>query len=65
MVDLVMVASILRSQPSVTPTLVVDAKDAAQTDYWASRLKVTHDDFFTAIDQVGPSIAAIRRHLGK
>lgn len=65
MVDLVMVASILRAQPSVAPTPFVDAKDAAQTDYWTSRLKVTHDEFFAAIDRVGPSIAAIRRHLGK
>ena len=51
--------------PSVAPKPVVDTKDASQTDYWAYRLNVSREDLFAAIDKVGPSMAAIRRHLGK
>jgi hypothetical protein len=65
MIRLATVASVMAAQPSVAPKPVVDIKDASQTDYWAYRLNVSRDDLFAAIDKVGPSTAAIRRHLGK
>jgi hypothetical protein len=65
MIRLATVASVMATQPSVAPNPVVDIKDASQTDYWAYRLNVSRDDLFAAIDKVGPSTAAIRRHLGK
>lgn len=65
MIRLATVASVMATQPSVAPKPVVDTKDASQTDYWAYRLNVSRADLFAAIDKVGPSMAAIRRHLGK
>jgi Protein of unknown function (DUF3606) len=65
MIRLATVASVMATQPSVAPKPVVDTKDASQTDYWAYRLNVSRDDLLAAIDKVGPSTAAIRRHLGK
>jgi hypothetical protein len=65
MIRLATVASVMATQPSVAPKPVVDIKDASQTDYWGYRLNVSRDDLFAAIDKVGPSTAAIRRHLGK
>jgi hypothetical protein len=65
MIRLATVASVMATQPSVAPKPVVDIKDASQTDYWAYRLNVSRDDLFAAIEKVGPSMAAIRRHLGK
>lgn len=65
MIRLATVASVTASLPSVAPKPVIDTKDESQTDYWAYRLNVSRDDLFAAIDKVGPSMAAIRRHLGK
>jgi len=65
MIRLATVASVLAAQPSVAPRPVVDTRDRSQTDYWACRLNVSRDELFAAIDKVGPSTAAIRRHLGK
>jgi hypothetical protein len=65
MIRLATVASVLAAQPGVAPKPVVDTKDYSQTDYWAYRLNVSRDELFAAIEQVGPSMAAIRRHLGK
>lgn len=55
----------LAAQPSVAPKQVVDTNDAAQIGYWANRLHISRDDLFAAIDKVGPSLGAIRRHLEK
>jgi hypothetical protein len=65
MIRLATVASVMAALPSVAPKPVVDVNDASQTDYWANRLKVSHEDLFAAIEKVGPSMAAIRRQLGK
>ena len=65
MLRLATVASVLAAQPSVAPKPVVDTADESQTNYWANRLNISRDDLFAAIDKVGPSTAAIRRHLGK
>jgi hypothetical protein len=65
MIRLATVASVMAAQPSVAPKPVVDTKDDSQTDYWAYRLSVSRNDLLAAIDKVGPSTAAIRRHLGK
>jgi hypothetical protein len=65
MFRLATVASVMAAQPSVAPKPTVDSKDDSQTDYWAYRLNVSRDELFAAIDEVGPSAAAIRRHLGK
>ncbi len=43
----------------------IDVNDASATNYWAYRLKVTHEDLFSAISEVGPSVAAVRRHLAR
>jgi hypothetical protein len=65
MIRLATVASVLAAQPSVAPKQVVDTNDASQIGYWAHRLHISRDDLFAAIDKVGPSVAAIRRHLAK
>jgi predicted RNA-binding protein YlqC (UPF0109 family) len=49
----------------VKPPATVDSKDAAANKYWAYRLSVSPQDLSAAIEKVGPSVAAIRRHLGK
>jgi len=64
MIRLATVASVMASQPGVAPKPVVDTKDDSQTDYWAYRLKISREELFAAIEKVGPSMAAIRRHLG-
>ena len=65
MIRLATVASVMATLPSVAPKPVVDTTDGAQTNYWANRLNISHEDLFAAIEKVGPSTAAIRRHLGK
>jgi Protein of unknown function (DUF3606) len=65
MIRLATVASVMTTLPSVAPKPVVDTTDPSQTDYWANRLSVSHQELFAAIEKVGPSAAAIRRHLGK
>jgi hypothetical protein len=65
MIRLATVASVMASQQGVAPKPVVDTKDESQTDYWAYRLNVSRDELFAAIEKVGPSMAAIRRHLAK
>jgi hypothetical protein len=65
MIRLATVASVMAAQPSVAPRPVVDTQDDSQTGYWARRLNISRDQLFDAIEKVGPSMAAIRRHLGK
>ncbi|MEW6643833.1 MAG: DUF3606 domain-containing protein [Pseudomonadota bacterium] len=49
----------------VRPEVRIDTTDAASTRYWAYRLSISQHDLNAAIDKVGPSVAAVRRHLGK
>lgn len=65
MLRLVTVASVLSSNTGARPAPVIDATDDSATHYWASRLKVSPQDLFAAIEKVGSSVAAVRRHLGK
>ena len=65
MIRLVPVATVLASDRGVRPAPVIDAGDAAQRTYWATRLSVSADELSAAMEQVGPSVAAVRRHLGK
>jgi uncharacterized protein DUF3606 len=49
----------------VKPPAVIDTKDDSATNYWASKLSVSPQDLAEAIAKVGPSVAAVRRQLGK
>jgi hypothetical protein len=65
MISLVPVATVLASEHGVRPAPVIDAGDASQRDYWAYRLSISPTELNAAIEAVGPSVAAVRRHLGK
>ncbi|WP_424629316.1 DUF3606 domain-containing protein [Bradyrhizobium sp. SYSU BS000235] len=57
------VASVLSSNTGPAP--VIDTKDDSAASYWASRLKVSPEEIAHAVSKVGPSVAAVRRYLGK
>jgi len=65
MISLVPVAAVLASERGVRPAPVIDSSDASQRDYWAYRLSVSPTELNAAIEKVGSSVAAVRRHLGK
>lgn len=65
MLRLVTVASVLSSNTGARPAPVIDMTDDAATGYWAYRLSVSPQDLIAAIEEVGPAVAAVRRHLGK
>ena len=65
MITLVPVSTVLASTRGVQPAQQIDSADASQRDYWAARLSVSSKDLSDAIEKVGPSVAAVRRHLGK
>ena len=65
MIRLATVASVIASQRGVAPAPVIDVNDALQRDYWAYRLNISHDELLAAVDKVGPSVAAVLRHLRK
>jgi hypothetical protein len=65
MIQLVPVSVVLSATSGVQPAASIDTADDSQTDYWASRLNVTRDELFDAIGEVGPSVAAVRRHLSR
>jgi hypothetical protein len=65
MIRLATVASVIASLPGVAPKAAIDANDESETNYWAYRLNVSREELCAAIEKVGPSAAAIRRHLGK
>jgi hypothetical protein len=44
---------------------VIDTKDDGATAYWAAKLHVSSEDLAAAIQEVGPAVAAVRRHLRK
>ena len=62
MIQLVTVASVLGK---IRPAPVIDTKDVAAVDQWAQRLNVSRDDLLSAVSEVGNSLAAVRRHLGR
>jgi len=67
MIRLAPVLSVLASETahSARPPAIIDSNDDNQRNYWAYRLGISSDDLNSAIDAVGPSVAAVRRHLGK
>jgi hypothetical protein len=65
MISLVPVSEVLASERGIRPAPTIDSGDATQRDYWAYRLSVSARELSAAIDQVGSSVAAVRRHLGK
>ncbi|WP_184086045.1 DUF3606 domain-containing protein [Afipia massiliensis] len=65
MLRLVTVASVLSSNTGARPAPVIDMTDDAATGYWAYRLSVSPQDLIAAIEEVGPAVAAVRRHLGR
>ena len=65
MTQLASVAVVQATNTGVRPPATIDATDDQQTGYWADRLSVSRDELFDAIGKVGPSVAAVRRHLGK
>jgi Protein of unknown function (DUF3606) len=65
MLRLVTVASVLASNTGVGAPPVIDTKDDSATGYWASKLSVSPQELADAVAKVGPSVAAVRRALGK
>lgn len=67
MIRLAPVSSVLASETarSTRPPAIIDAQDDKQRNYWAYRFGISSDDLNSAIEAVGPSVAAVRRHLGK
>jgi hypothetical protein len=67
MIRLAPVSTVLASEAaqSVRPSPTIDSSDESQRDYWAYRLGISATDLCAAIDVVGSSVSAVRRHLGK
>jgi hypothetical protein len=65
MIHLAPVSQVLASNRGVAAPPVIDAGDASQRDYWSYRLSVSPNELSAAIAEVGSSVAAVRRHLGK
>jgi hypothetical protein len=63
MLRLVTVASVLSSNTGAGAAPVIDTKDDSATTYWATKLNISPDDLAAAVQEVGPSVAAVRRHL--
>ena len=67
MISLVKVSDVMAAtaQAAGRAPQTIDTQDDKATAYWAGRLNVSSEDLFAAIQEVGPSVAAIRRHLNK
>jgi hypothetical protein len=67
MIRLAPVSSVLASETaqSARPPAAIDSNDDMQRNYWAYRFGISSDDLNAAIEAVGPSVAAVRRHLGQ
>lgn len=67
MIRLAPVSSVLASETahSVRPPATIDTQDNDQRNYWAYRFGISSGDLDAAIEAVGPSVSAVRRHLGK
>ncbi|HWW49549.1 MAG TPA: DUF3606 domain-containing protein [Xanthobacteraceae bacterium] len=48
---------------AIRPDITVDTREGGATARWASRLGISEEALHAAIAEVGPSIAAVRRHL--
>lgn len=67
MIRLAPVSSVIASETArgVRPPATIDVQDGNQRNYWAYRFGISSDDLNAAIEAVGPSVAAVRRHLSK
>lgn len=65
MIRLAPVSTVLASNRGIMAPPVIDVRDASQRDYWSYRLNVSQNELSAAITEVGTSITAVRRHLGK
>ncbi len=67
MISLVKVSDVLAATAQIAGRApqTIDTQDDNATAYWAGRLNVSSEDLFAAIQEVGPSVAAIRRYLNK
>ena len=65
MIELAPVSTVLAANRGVQAPPTIDAADSSQRDYWAYRLSISSGELSAAMDAVGSSVAAIRRHLGK
>jgi hypothetical protein len=65
MISLVKVSDVLAADTGVRPPAAIDTTDDPAAAYWAYRLNVSPHELSEAIQKVGSSVAAIRRHLGK
>lgn len=65
MISLVKVSDVLAATAGTRPPAKIDVTDDSATEYWAYRLNISTNELFSAIQEVGPSIAAVRRHLHK
>lgn len=65
MLRLVTVASVLSSNTGAAPAPVIDTTDDAMTAYWAARLSVSPEHLAAAVQEVGPSVAAVRRYFAR
>ncbi|HEY8335977.1 MAG TPA: DUF3606 domain-containing protein [Tardiphaga sp.] len=65
MIRLAPVSTVLASNLGIMAPPVIEAHDTSQRDYWSYRLRVSQNELSAAIAEVGTSLAAVRRHLGK
>lgn len=65
MITLVPVSAVLAADHGLRPPQAIDLDDPGSASYWAGRLNVTQQELVTAVSEVGPSVAAVRRHLAK
>lgn len=67
MIALVKVSDVLATTAAASgrPSPVIDESDDSARAYWAARFGISTEDLATAIEKVGPSVAAVRRHLHK
>lgn len=65
MISLVKVSDVLASNLGVKPPQTIDVNDDSASAYWSYRLSVSSEELSSAIEKVGPSVAAVRRHLHK
>ena len=64
-ITLVKVSEVLAASEGVKPPSTIAVSNGSETAYWASRLNVDSSELVSAIEKVGPSVAAVRRHLHK
>lgn len=65
MITLVKVSDVLAATAAAggRPSAVIDVADESAAIYWAARFNVSPTELVSAIEKVGPSVAAVRRHL--